>query len=128
VIGARSFSSNGIDELRCGFTVRLPAGDAERVAVRPCLRNRGHADIASSACAVLDHQALPELGGDQRLERTDHRIGAATGREGYDDLDQLLRVGGFARLQRQHGESHGRQHGQNAAPCNVKHVPLLVTF
>ena len=26
VIGARSFGSNGIDELRCGFTVSAPAG------------------------------------------------------------------------------------------------------
>ncbi|XUJ36872.1 hypothetical protein ACQ5SK_21400 [Bradyrhizobium japonicum] len=80
--------------------------------------------ICPSACAVLDHQALLELGSDQGLERTDDGVGAAAGREGHDDLDQLLRIGRLDRLQRQHNESRGRQRGQDAAPCNVKQFLL----
>ncbi len=106
----------------------------QRVAVRRRLGDQVRADIASGACAVVDHDLLAERARQALGQRTADDIGGTAGRVRHHEADRLVGIvvgRGQGRGQQKAGASQRRQQQgaarrtNAAAGGNAGHVSLL---
>ena len=111
---------------------------------RVAIRRRGgdvlRGDVAAGACAVLDHDRLPDVLGELLGDDPGRGIGAAAGREADGQGDRTIgkslgeRTGrkGNERGARPRDARHGHSVAQVVAPCDIRavdfsrHYDLLV--
>ncbi|MNV47178.1 hypothetical protein D3C71_1390370 [compost metagenome] len=111
VVGQRRFQ-------RRQHRVRGAARQQQGVAVGLCARHRVGADHRGRAGAVLDNDGLAQAARQLVGQEPRHRICGAAGREGHNDLDRLLgvggvglaRIGGDGKVERHHGGTKSSGH------------------
>ena len=118
---------HGIERHRRAVEMRIDrqyagSGNTERVSVRGGLGHRANSNIAAGARSILDHDRLTEIFSQQRLQRADHDIGAATGRERDDDLDRLIRVCECQIRRKQRQLSNEARLHKGDLPDSLKHL------